>query len=80
MTCRELAELLIDFLNGDLTQEHFDEVQHHLRCCPPCVTFIETYRITIKICRQLPSKPLPTELEKRLRQALQEWAEETDED
>ena len=42
MTCRELAELLIDFVSGDLTPEHRGRFEEHLGACPPCVAFLET--------------------------------------
>jgi hypothetical protein len=72
ITCRELAELLIDFVAGELGQDLCEHIQHHLRACPPCVTFIETYQITIRLTRTLPRAPLPPDLERRLRAALQQ--------
>ncbi len=30
MTCRELAELLIDFVSGELAPEHQERVEQHL--------------------------------------------------
>lgn len=71
ITCRELAELLIDFLADELPPEHKERIESHLRCCPPCVTYVETYQLTIQLTRRLPSAPLPPELEARLRQALE---------
>ncbi|HYT90640.1 MAG TPA: zf-HC2 domain-containing protein [Gemmataceae bacterium] len=72
MTCRELAELLIDFVSGELAPEHQERVEQHLGLCPPCVVFVETYKITIRLTRQLPRVPLPPGLERRLREALAE--------
>jgi anti-sigma factor RsiW len=79
MTCRELAELLIDFVAGELPPEHHERVRQHLDRCPPCVTFVETYQITIRLTRQLPRHPLPPELERRLREALAELKQGTQE-
>ncbi|MCI0465243.1 MAG: hypothetical protein L0Z62_50620 [Gemmataceae bacterium] len=70
MTCCELAEALLDFLEGVLPPDHCDQIRQHLGCCPPCVTFVETYRITITLTRRLPCRPLPPDLEHRLRAAL----------
>lgn len=72
MTCRELAELLIDYVSGELPPEHHAHLQKHLDFCPPCVTYLETYRITIRLTRRLPCTPLPAELERRLRAALRD--------
>lgn len=72
ITCRDLAELLLDFLDGSLPPEHRQRIEQHLQRCPPCVVYLETYRITIKLTRKLPCQPLPAELANRLRAALTE--------
>ena len=72
MNCRELAELLIDFVSGDLPPEHHKLLQEHLGECPPCVTYLETYQMTIRITRKLPCQPLPEAFKERLRKAMAE--------
>ena len=73
MTCQQLVELLIDFVSGELSQEHQALVERHLRICPPCVHYVETYKLTIQLTRQLPRhQPLPEALKERLWKALQE--------
>jgi anti-sigma factor RsiW len=76
ITCRELAEFLIDFVAGELPPEQRARIEHHLCMCPPCVTYVETYRLTIRLTRRLPCTPLPPELEKRLREALRDLGKE----
>jgi hypothetical protein len=66
MNCREFAELLIDFLAGELDPEHQHEADGHMRCCPPCLTLLETYRLTIHLSQRLPCQPLPPSCEQRL--------------
>jgi anti-sigma factor RsiW len=70
MTCRQLAELLIDFVAGELAQDHHKQCENHLKRCPSCVTFVETYQLTIRLTRQLPRSSLPTDFETRLRSVL----------
>ena len=72
MSCRELAELLLDYVAGDLPPEHRERIDRHLRLCPPCVVFIETYQCTIRLTRRLPQAPVPPELMRRLCQAAEE--------
>ena len=72
MTCRELVELLIDFVSDELPAEHRQRVEQHLRRCPPCVAYLDSYQVTIRLTKQLPCEPLPPELEARLRAALQD--------
>jgi anti-sigma factor RsiW len=72
ITCRELVELLIDFVSGDLPPEHCEKVEKHLRLCRPCVVYVETYRLTIRLTRKLPPAPLPPSLKERLSACLRE--------
>jgi anti-sigma factor RsiW len=72
MTCRELVELLIDFVSDELPAEHRQRVEQHLRRCPPCVAYLDSYQVTIRLTKQLPCEPLPPELEARLRAVLQD--------
>lgn len=72
MNCRELAELLLDFLDGELTEEFRARVCHHLAECPPCVIYMETYQITVTLSRQLSTPPLPEALAQRLQTLLRQ--------
>lgn len=70
MNCRELAELLMDYLDGTLPPEHHQQMETHLQKCPPCLTYLETYRITIQMTRRLPCQPMPPQLVERLKAAF----------
>jgi anti-sigma factor RsiW len=70
MTCRELAELLIDFVADELPPERRQLLEEHLSLCPPCVAYLESYRLTIQLTRRLPCAPLPAELVARLKKAM----------
>jgi anti-sigma factor RsiW len=71
MTCRELAEHLLEYVAGELAADQRAYLEEHLRDCPPCVVYLETYELTIRITRRLPPcEPLPPDLEQRLRAAL----------
>jgi anti-sigma factor RsiW len=72
MTCRELAELLIDYLDGELAEEMCGTIRAHLHDCPECVYFIETYQLTIRISRRLPGAEMPPGLLDKVRKALDE--------
>lgn len=71
MTCRELTELLIDFVSDELSPERRQRLEEHLKLCPPCVAYLESYRLTIQLTRRLPCTPLPPELVARLRKAIE---------
>jgi anti-sigma factor RsiW len=78
ITCRQLVELLLDYVSGELPDNHKALVDKHLGCCPPCVRYLETYTLTIKLTRQLPAAPIPPGLRDRLIACLKEIRGETE--
>ena len=64
--CRQIAELLGDYLEGTLPSHTRDLIDFHIDGCPPCVAFVNTYRGTMDATRKLPDVPIPPELKKRL--------------
>ncbi|MCA8960188.1 MAG: zf-HC2 domain-containing protein [Planctomycetes bacterium] len=57
LTCRELVEILADYLEGSLPEEQFEVLQRHLNLCPPCLDYLDTYRSTIILARECVPKP-----------------------
>jgi len=51
MTCRELDEFLADYVAGELAPAVRAEFERHLAICPTCVTYLDTYRRTIRLAR-----------------------------
>ncbi len=72
ITCRELADLLSDLACGELPPERTAQVDQHLRRCPACVAFVESYQSMIRLTRHLPGRPMPPRLAQRLRAVLEE--------
>ncbi len=74
MTCRELAELLCDYLDGALEEERCAWIRSHLEACPECVHFMQTYQLTIEVSRRLPAADLPPEVQERLQKIFKNQA------
>lgn len=70
ITCRELAELLCDFLANELPPHHCEAIEQHLGFCQPCVHFVQSYQVTIQVTRRLSTPPLPEHLAQRLRELM----------
>ena len=49
MTCRELADFLMDYLNEDLPDDVRAAFDRHLALCPNCRTYLANYEDTIKL-------------------------------
>lgn len=66
-TCKESVHVLVDFLDGELSEEDAKQLQSHLSACPPCVDFLRTYRATPGLCkRALLVKKMPGEMADKL--------------
>jgi anti-sigma factor RsiW len=52
MTCRELADFLMDYLNEELPADVRLAFDRHLSLCPNCVAYMATYRATIELGRR----------------------------
>lgn len=72
--CRQIAELLGDYLDGSLPRHTRDLIDFHMDGCAPCVAFLNTYRGTVDAARKLPEVPIPAELKKRLLAVLRSSA------
>ncbi|MGH7310789.1 MAG: anti-sigma factor family protein [Candidatus Rokuibacteriota bacterium] len=64
--CRQIAELLADYLDGSLPSRTAELLEWHIDGCPPCVAFLNTYRGTIRATRSLRSVEVPAELKQRM--------------
>jgi hypothetical protein len=70
LECRQIAELLGDYIDGSLPSHLRDLIDFHIDGCQPCVAFMSTYRSTITATRMLPSTAMPPELKQRLLKVL----------
>ena len=51
MTCRDVAEYLADYLNGELAERERALFEDHLRLCLNCVEYLAIYRTTVTLGR-----------------------------
>ena len=72
--CRQIADLLGDYLDGSLPARHRELIDFHIDGCAPCVAFVNTYRGAMDATRRLGDVPIPSELKKRLLAVLKSTA------
>lgn len=53
MSCRELAEFIMAYLDGELSARQIAEFDQHLSNCPACVHYLDSYRKTVAASRLL---------------------------
>jgi anti-sigma factor RsiW len=52
MSCRELVELVTDYLDGALAPEDVQRLHEHIEVCGPCAEYIEQVRTTARIAAE----------------------------
>jgi anti-sigma factor RsiW len=71
MYCQDCVDLLADYLDGSLPDEKKTAFEEHLSYCPPCITFVRTYKATTRVCREKMFTAMPEEVGSRLHDFLQ---------
>jgi len=61
MTCRELVELVTDYLEDALDAEARDRFEEHLALCPGCETYLQQMAETAERLGQIPVDTLSRE-------------------
>ncbi len=49
LTCREFADFIMAYLDGDLPEAQREAFQEHIGICPPCVHYLDSYKETIRL-------------------------------
>jgi anti-sigma factor RsiW len=70
--CKECVELLGEYIEGTLPADRAKALEEHLSTCPPCITFVRTYKATGKLCRSVLKHDMPRELVASLKSFLGE--------
>lgn len=61
MTCRDMHEFLMAYLDGELPPEQHAVFTKHLDRCRHCVHYLESYRTTVHLCHgAFAAEPAPT--------------------
>lgn len=72
LDCQQITEFILDYITGELHPDTAAVFQEHLRICPDCVAFLNTYKKTVQVTRSLRYEDIPPEMETRVRRFLQE--------
>jgi predicted anti-sigma-YlaC factor YlaD len=52
VTCQEIADFLMDYLDGTLPGTQRAIFEEHLGECPECVAYIKSYQATIRMSKK----------------------------
>jgi hypothetical protein len=65
-TCRQISDLVFDYLNAKLAPAVKRNFERHLSICPDCVSFLNTYRKTVAVTRSVRAERLPPKVRENI--------------
>jgi anti-sigma factor RsiW len=74
MTCKELVELVTDYLDGALAEEDRRRFEHHIELCACCELYVEQMKVTIRTVGRIPEDSLSDEARAALLAAFSDWS------
>lgn len=70
LNCERATKLILDYLSGELDRKTVREFEEHLAECPDCVSFLNTYRGTVRAARALRFEEMPPRMQERVQAFL----------
>jgi anti-sigma factor (TIGR02949 family) len=73
VNCREFVDFLMAYLDGELEPTQAEVFRRHMRACPACVDYLDTYRQTIELGRgicETPDAAVPDDVPEALVRAI----------
>ena len=74
MPCRELVELVTEYLEDRLSPSDRARFEAHLQECEACHVYLEQFRHTIRLLGRLPEQSLSPEARDALLTAFRGWS------
>lgn len=73
LTCRELVELVTEYLEESLPPSERLRFESHLQDCPYCRTYLEQMRQTILLLGRIPEETIDSTMEDELLRRFHDW-------
>jgi anti-sigma factor RsiW len=76
LACREVVELVTDYLEGALDERDRERFERHLGGCDGCTAYLEQMRLTLRLAGRLEPEAIDPAFRERLVAAFRGWEEE----
>jgi anti-sigma factor RsiW len=76
LTCRELVELVTDYLENTLPPSEVRRFEEHLKGCTGCRTYLEQFRQVINALGRLTEEAVPEGARQELLKVFRDWKRE----
>jgi anti-sigma factor RsiW len=73
MKCRDVVELMTDYLEGALSAADVARFEEHIAGCDGCRAYLEQMRVTRRLTGRLADEPVPSALREELVAAFRTW-------
>ncbi len=73
MNCRQVVELMTDYLEGALSAVERARFEDHIAGCDGCRAYLAQLRTARGIVGQLADEPVPAVVERELLEAFRSW-------
>ena len=73
MKCREVVELMTDYLEGALSPRDAARFEEHISGCDGCRGYLEQMRTARRVTGRLAYEPVPDSLREELVGAFRNW-------
>jgi predicted anti-sigma-YlaC factor YlaD len=73
LTCRELVELVTDYLEGVLPESERARFAEHIDCCGWCLKYTAQMRETVQVVGHVEPETVPPDVEAQLLSAFRSW-------
>ena len=73
LVCKEVVELITDYLEGVLLPEKRAQLEEHVAGCPGCTNYIEQVRLTFVMLHSLAQEPVFPETKEDLLEVFRQW-------
>ncbi|MDA1259670.1 MAG: zf-HC2 domain-containing protein [Planctomycetota bacterium] len=71
--CDCFYQVLSDYIDGELSEEEAGLVREHLLLCPPCLVYLEQFRIVHQACGKVESDDLPADFDVVMQGVMTAW-------
>jgi len=73
LACRQVVELVTDYLEGKLSRSDRQRFQDHLLGCPHCTEYLAQMRETISLTGRLGTADLSPQMQDELVEVYRQW-------
>lgn len=73
MSCKDLVEVITDYLEGTLPSADRGRFEQHLGECEGCVNYLEQMKVSVQVLGRLSEESIPPGAREELLEAFRNW-------